>query len=76
MVGRANVGNRENSHISVRDKEVQVVFKYHHIILILPGEYKQEFATYDNEKFELFGSDSISHKNVTTKFLREMKDIQ
>ncbi len=76
LVGRANVGNRENSHISVSEKEARVVFKYHHIILKLPGEYKQDFVTYDNEKCELFGLDSINHKNVTTKFPREMKDVQ
>ena len=52
------------------------MFKYHHIILKLPGEYKQDFVTYDNEKCELFGLDSINHKNVTTKFPCEMKDVQ
>ena len=31
---------------------------------------------HDNEKFELFGLDSIDHKNDITKFLCEMKDIQ
>ena len=66
MVGRANIGNKENSHISVSEKEAQVVFKYHHLILKLPGEYKQDFVTYYNETFELFGLDSITHKNVTT----------
>ena len=40
LIGRANVGNRENLHISVSEKEVRVVFKYHHIILKLSGEYK------------------------------------
>ncbi len=45
-------------------------------MLKLPGEYKQDFVTYDNEKYELFGLDSINHKNVTTKFLREMKVVQ
>ena len=44
LVGRANIGNRENSHISVSKKEARVVFKYHHIILKLPGEYKQHFV--------------------------------
>ena len=53
LVGTANIGNRENSPISVSKKEARVVFKYHHIILKLPGEYKQDFVTYDNEKFEL-----------------------
>ena len=62
--------------MSVSKKEARVVFKYHHIILKLPGKYKQDFATYDNEKFKRFGLDSINHKNVTTKFLREMKDVQ
>ena len=76
LVGRANVGNRENSHISVSEKEARAVFKYHHIILKLPGEYKQEFVNYDNEKCKLFELDSINHKNVTTKFSREMKDVQ
>jgi hypothetical protein len=37
LVGRANVGHRENSNISVSKKEARVVFKYHHIILKLPG---------------------------------------
>ena len=37
LVGRANIGNRENLHISVSKKEAQVVFKYHHIILKLPA---------------------------------------
>ena len=27
LVGRANIGNRENLHISVSKKEAQVVFK-------------------------------------------------
>ena len=76
LVGRANVGNRENLHISVSKKEVRVVFKYNHIILKLPGEYKHDFVTYDNEKFKLFGLDSINHNNVRTKFPHEMKDIQ
>jgi hypothetical protein len=60
LVGRANIGNRENLHISVSKKEVRVVFKYHHIILKLPCEYKQEFVTCDNEKCKLFGLDSIN----------------
>ena len=76
LVGRANIGNRGNLHNSVSKKEVQVVFKYNHIIWKLPGEYKQDFVTYDNEKFELFRLDSIDPKNVTTKFLHEMKDVQ
>jgi hypothetical protein len=76
LVGRANIGNRENLHISVSEKEVPVVFKYYHIILKLPGEYKHDFVTYNNEKCELFGLDSIDHKNVTTKFLCEMTDVQ
>ncbi len=76
LAGRANIGIRENSHISSSKKEARVVFKYHHIILKLLGEYKQDFVTYDNEKCELFGLDSINYKNVTTKFPREMKDVQ
>ena len=76
LVGRTNIGNRANSHISVSEKEVRVVFTYHHIILKLPGEYKQDFVGYDNETCELFRLDSINHKNFTTKFLREMKDVQ
>ena len=76
LVGRANIGNRENSDNSVIKKQVRVVFKYHHIILKLHGEYKQDFVMYDNEKFELFGLDSIDHKNVTTLFPHEMKDVQ
>ena len=55
--GRANVGNCENMHILVGKREAQVIFKYHHIIMKLPGEYKQDFVTYDNEKFEQFGLD-------------------
>jgi hypothetical protein len=31
-----------------QQKEVRVVFKYHHIIMKLPGEYKHDFVTYDN----------------------------
>ncbi len=62
LVGRANVGNRENSHVAVSEKEAQVVFKYHHIILKLPGEYTQDFVTYDNEKCKLFGLDSINRE--------------
>jgi hypothetical protein len=76
LVGRSNVGNRENSHISVSKKEARVVFKYHHLILKLPGEYKQDFVTYDTEKLKLFRLDSINHKNVTTKFPHEMKDVK
>ena len=49
LVGKANIGNREILHISVSKKEVRVVFKYHPLILKLPGEYKQNFVTYDNE---------------------------
>ncbi len=55
LVGRVNVGNRENMHIPLGKREAQVIFKYHHIIMKRPGEYKQDFVTYDNEKFELFG---------------------
>ena len=76
LVGRANIGNRENANAYVSEKEARVAFKYHHIILKLPGEYKQDFVTYDNEKFELFGLDSTNHQNVTIKFPREMKDVQ
>ena len=36
LIGRANIGNRENLYISVSEKEARVVFKYHHIILKLP----------------------------------------
>ena len=75
LVDRANIGNRENLHISVSKKEAQVVFKYHHIMLKLHGEYKQDFVAYNNEKCELFGLDSINHNNVTTKFPHEMKDV-
>ena len=76
MVGRANIGNRENMHILVGEREARVIFKYHHIIMKLPGEYKQDFVTYDNEKFELFGLVSINQDNVTTKFPCEMKDVK
>ncbi len=76
LVGRANVGNRENVHILVGEMEARVIFKYHHIIMKLPGEYKQDFVTYDNEKFELFGLGSINHDNVMTKFPREMKEVK
>ena len=76
MVGRANVGNRENVHILVGKREARVIFKYHHIIMKLPGEYKQDFVTYDNEKFELFGLWSINHNNVMTKFPRDMKEAK
>ncbi len=42
LVDRANIGNRENTHASVSEKKARVAFKYHHIILKLPGEYKQD----------------------------------
>jgi hypothetical protein len=45
-------------------------------MLKVPGEYKQDFVTYNNEKFSLFGLDIINHKNVTTKFPREMKEVK
>ena len=76
LVGRANVGNHENMHILVGKREARVIFKYHHIIMKLPGEHKQDFVTFDNEKFELFGLGSINHDNVMTKFPREIKDIK
>ena len=76
MVGRANIDNCENMHILVGKREAQVIFKYHHIIMKLLGEYKQDFVTYDNEKFELFGVGSINHNNVTTKFPHERKDVK
>ena len=76
MVGRANIGNRENMHILVGKREAQIIFKCHHIIMNLPGEYKQDFLIYDNEKFELFGLGSINHNNVMTKFPREMKEVK
>ena len=76
MVGRANVGKCENMHLLVGKREARVIFKYHHIIMKLPGEYKPDFVTYDNEKFELFRLGSINPNNVTTKFPREMKDVK
>ncbi len=68
LVGRANIGNKENLHISVSKKKAQVVFKYHHILFKLPGEYKQDFVMYDNEKCELFGLDSLNHKMSQQNF--------
>ena len=37
LVGRASVGNRENMHILVGEREARVIFKYHHIIMKLPS---------------------------------------
>jgi hypothetical protein len=38
MVGRAIIGNRENNNILVDKQEAQEAFKYHRIIIKLPGE--------------------------------------
>ena len=46
LVGRANIGHWENMDISVSKMAVQFVFKCHHIIMKLPGEYKQDFVIY------------------------------
>ena len=76
MVGIANISNCENMHILVGKREARVIFMYYHIIMKFPGEYKQDFVTYDNEKFELFRLGSKNHNNVMTKFPREMKDVK
>jgi hypothetical protein len=76
LAGRANIGNCENMNILVGKREARVIFKYYHIIMKLPGEYKQDFVTYDNERFELLGLGSINQDDVMTKFPCEIKDVK